>query len=104
MSNYNISGGNQGAVGDNARAENFTQNSLMARELSSLSAELAKRATTPEERSAAQDVAEAEQSAKSGDEQTMAKKLKSAGTWALQVATELGKDVVAEVISKQLGL
>jgi hypothetical protein len=104
MSNYNISGGIQGAVGDNAHAENFSQSSLMAQELASLSTEMAKRANTPEEMSAAKHVAEAEQSLKNGNEQAAIQKLKSAGIWALQIATELGKDVAAKVISKQLGL
>src|SRR5215472_10343502 len=44
VSKYNISGGNQGAVGDNARAEHFTQNEnmqviLTAEDLSALTKE-----------------------------------------------------------------
>jgi hypothetical protein len=104
VSTYNIKGGNQGAVGDGAHAENFTQNLLLTSELTSLSAELSKRANTPEELLAAKQVAEAEQAAKTGDEQSAVKKLKSAGAWALQVATELGTEVVTKIISSQLGL
>ncbi|UPJ64282.1 hypothetical protein [Bradyrhizobium sp. 191] len=104
MGTYNIHGGTQAAVGDNAHAENFTQNSPATKELISLSAELKTRAKTPEELSAAQNVADAERAANSGDTQTALQKLGAAGTWALQVATELGKDIVAKAITKQLGL
>jgi len=103
MSKYSISGGNQGVVGDNARAENFTQNAVFIRELSDLTAELAKRARTPEQLEAARQIADAEAIAKTGDSSAVRKKLKAAGAWALGVAKEVGTDVVAKVISQQLG-
>jgi hypothetical protein len=104
MSIYNISGGNQGAVGDNAHAENFTQNSILSNELELLKAELAKRAKTPEELAAATNIADAHQAMKNGDQQTAFKKMKDAGAWAITVAAEIGKDVAAKMISQQLGL
>jgi len=103
VSKYKISGGNQGSVGDNARAKNFTQNAVFMRELTDLTAELTKRARTPEQLEAARQIADAEAAAKTGDSSTVRKKLKAAGAWALGVAKEVGTDVVAKVISQQLG-
>jgi glycine betaine/choline ABC-type transport system substrate-binding protein len=100
----NIHGGNQVAVGDNAHAENFTQNSTLSHELGTLKTELTKRAQTPEQLNAARCIEEAEQASKNGDEQTALQKIKAAGTWALEVATEIGTDIAAKMISKQLGL
>jgi hypothetical protein len=104
QTNYNITGGNIGAVGNNARAENFTQNTNLMSQLGDLAAELSRRARTPEELVTAQQVSEAEQAAKKGDNRTVGQKLKAAGLWAFQVATEIGKDVAAKAISSHLGL
>jgi hypothetical protein len=104
MSKYKITGGNQGAVGDNASAQNFTQSIALTQELSELRSELAKRARTPEQIAAVKHVADAEEAAKKGDDDTVRQKLKAVGTWGLQVATEIGKSVAAKVISSQLGV
>jgi|SRR5215204_2331854 len=104
MSTYNISGGNQGAVGDNAHAENFTQNSMLVQDLAELRAEMTERARTPEQLASAQQVAEAHEAAKQGDDSKVGERLKAAGAWALKVATEIGKNVATKAISNQLGL
>ena len=104
MAKYNISGGSQGAVGDNARAKNFTQNSVLIRELTDFAAELHKRAKTPEQSAAAKKVVEAQEAAKNGDDETMREKLKAAGGWALKVAKEIGVGVAVKAISGQFGL
>ncbi len=115
MTNYNISGGNVGAVGDGARAENVTQNDNratfvmpplgdLAKELARLRTEALKRATSPEQSASVGDLAAAEVAAKNGDQKTVLERLKSAGSWALSVARDIGTQVVVKVIENQIGL
>ncbi|MDR6661418.1 hypothetical protein J2W51_004004 [Tardiphaga robiniae] len=104
MGTYSITGGQQGAVGDNARAENFTQISGLAQELNELAAEMGRQARTTEQHQAVKSMTEADQAVRDGDKETASEKIKAAGAWALKVATDLGKDVAAKVIASQLGL
>jgi hypothetical protein len=104
MSKYKVTGGNIGALGDRAKAKNFTQNSMLVQDLDDLKVEMAKRAKTPGEQKAVEHINDAREAAKTGDDNTVREKLKAAGAWALQVATEIGKDVASKAISSQLGL
>lgn len=113
-SKYKITGGNQGAVGDQAEAHDFTQVSnqtlgsidmtALASELSRLRAEARKEATEPEHDIAVSEIAKAEQAAKEGQGSKVMEHLKSAGKWALDVATKIGTSVALEAIKKSTGL
>lgn len=108
MSQYNVFG-SAGAVGDNARAENFIQSAAsdlsgLAQELSLLKQTANERAQSNEQREAVQAISEAEEAAKAGNSTSMLKKLKAAGTWAAEIATSIGKDVLAKIIESQLGM
>jgi hypothetical protein len=116
MSQYNISGGNQGAVGDDARAKQFTQNDnrqvgLTAEDLSALTKELPilrqalmQQAKTSEQFDALSHVKAAEEAAEKNDGQGVLNRLKSAGSWVLEVAKSIGTEVVAKVIAHQIGI
>jgi hypothetical protein len=111
---YNITGGNQGAVGDQAEAHNFTQVSnqtqgsidmtTLATELYRLRMEAKKVAIEPEHDIAVSEIAKAEQAAKEGQESKVMEHLKSAGKWALDVATKIGTGIALEAIKKSTGL
>jgi hypothetical protein len=113
-SKYKITGGSQGAVGDQAEAHDFTQVSnqtlgsidmtALAAELSRLRAEARKEATEPEHDIAISEIAKAEQAAKEGQSSKVMEHLKAAGKWALDVATKLGTSVALEAIKKSTGL
>ena len=79
----------------------FTQ---LASELSRLRQEMKKEAVDPEHDMAVSDVAKAEQAAKAGDSSQVVQHLKSAGKWALDIATKIGTTVAAEVLKGALGL
>jgi hypothetical protein len=115
-SKYVISGGTQGAVGDNAVGCVSQQNlgtgvqiqaldlGGLAQELSMLSKAMKERATKPDQLRSAADVAEAEEAAHQGDRPRVLEKLKAAGRWALDTATEIGTSVAAKIIEHQIGL
>jgi hypothetical protein len=113
-SKYKITGGNQGAVGDQAEAHDFTQVSnqtlgsidmtVLASELSRLRTEARKEATEPEHDIAVSEIAKAEQAAKEGQGSKVMQHLKLAGNWALDVATKIGTGVALEAIKKSTGL
>lgn len=113
-SKYHISGGNQGAVGDNAKAENFTQISNqnldsvnlneLAAELSQLRSKAREQATDVAHDTAVLEIGKAEEAAKAGESSKVMEHLKSAGSWALNLATDIGAKVAVEAIKKSIGL
>lgn len=76
----------------------------LARELSELRTSMLQKASTPEQAMATGKVATAEKCATTGDGAGALQHLKDAGKWALEVATDIGTKVAAEVIKKSLGL
>jgi hypothetical protein len=109
---YKITGGTQGAVGDNAQASNNTFNTwnqsggdlkALAGELAQLRAELGKQAKSAEEFESAAAVAKAEDAAQKGDGSAAFDYLKSAGKWALEAATSIGIPVAIQAIKTALG-
>ena len=107
--------GQAGAVGPNAHAHDMNFNQIwnqlqgsidlqqLAGELSRLRQEMKKEAVEPEQDIAVSEVAKAEQSAKSGDGSKTLEHLKSAGRWALDVATKIGSSVAVEAIKNSMG-
>ena len=112
-SKYKITGGNQGAVGDQAVAHDFTQVSnqtlgsidmgALATELARLRTEARKEAVDPAHDIAVSDIAKAEQAAKEGQPSAVMQHLKSAGSWALDVATKIGTSVAVEALKRSIG-
>lgn len=111
-SKYKITGGTQGAVGDNAQASNNTFNTwnqsggdlkTLASQLAQLRAELGKQAKSPEEFESAAAIAKAETAAQKGDGSSVFEHLKSAGKWALETATSIGIPVAIQAIKTALG-
>jgi hypothetical protein len=76
----------------------------LARELGELRSTLRKDATTAEQDASVGAVAEAEQAAAKGDEQSTLQALKRAGSWALDRAGAVGVVVAAAALRKALGL
>ena len=113
-SKYQISGGQQGAVGDSSRAENFTQIlnesdtekylDVLADELSKLKKSLDEYKSNPQYRSVVESVTAAETAAKNGDKSTALERLKGIGDWVLDVATKIGVSVAAAAIKEALGM
>ena len=106
---FNISGGQQGAVGDNARAENFTQNAgidvgELAEGIARLRAAMAAEATEGDQYIALGSVAAAEKEAKAGNKEKAVEYLKSAGKWALDMAQKIGVNVITKAIQGQFGM
>lgn len=111
-SKYNISGGNQGAVGDNAQARDFTQVSAnqsqnfnletLARELRLLHEAARERAAGTGQSDAVHEIAEAESAAIHGDEGRVREHLARAGKWALDVARDVGVELAAEFIKQSI--
>lgn len=111
---YNIN--QAGAVGLNASANNNVFNQinyslpantdyeLLAEQLVTLKQTLIERATSPEHFTAIADVAIAEEATKTKDGNKIVKSLLSAGKWVLDAAKDIGTDIVAEIIKKQLGI
>lgn len=116
MAKYNITGGNQGAVGDKAKAEHFVQHDerktgLTPDDLSRLMGEfptllraLTERAKSSEQFEALSHVKAAEEAAQKNDTGGVLSKLKGAGSWVLEVAKSVGAEVIAKVIEGQIGL
>ena len=113
-SKYNISGGQQGAVGDGASANDFIQvtgKSIQEIDLEALSSELEtlraaarKNATDVEHDLAMGSLAAAEAAAKQGNRSEVVKHLRNAGKWAFDTATAIGVRVAAEAIRASLGM
>jgi len=105
-----------GAVGSNA---NSTSNSFqqinysvpenldfekLHKQLGKLKAKLATIACSSEEFKAISEVAEAEEASKQKDGNKVVKHLKDAGKWVFDTAKDIGVEVVAELIKKQMEL
>lgn len=112
---YNVTG-QVGAIGPNAKAENNTFNQVMQQavsnlDLPALTAELAtlrnsmrNQATEVEHDQAVASIGAAENAAKRQDGAGALEHLKSAGKWALDVATKIGATVAAKAIQTAIGL
>lgn len=111
---YKITGGQQGAVGDNARAENFTQVwaaaagkidlAALAAELTALRTALAGGASAPEHFNDLGKIAAAEQAARKGDGPGALEQLKSVGAWLWGAATKIGIGVAIAAAKTALGI
>jgi hypothetical protein len=97
--NYYISGGQIGAIGQNASASGNTFQQITA-DLSRLHEEMQRSAKTPEQRAAAEDVAKAAQAASEQNEPAMQRHLKNAGRFAVDFAKNIVTDVTAEYFKK----
>ena len=109
---YNV--GQGGAIGPNAQVHDMTFNQIwnqiqgsiellkLAEELSRLRRAMKQEAIEPEQDIAISEVAKAEQAAKSGNGPKVLEHLKSAGKWALDVATKIGTSLTVEVIKKSI--
>lgn len=102
-------------MGDNARAEHFTQLSsaqaaqeldlhALAAELSLVQAAAKNEAQTPQQSAALGALTAAEVNAKNGDKSATLQFLSSAGQWALDVATKIGGAVASKAIEIAMGL
>jgi hypothetical protein len=111
---YKITGGQQGAVGDGATASYFNQVwttngaqinlAQLATELAALRSALDAHVKDETHRTAANEVALAEQSAKAGDGPRVLEHLKKAGAWFWDVATKIGIGVATAEAKTALGL
>jgi hypothetical protein len=116
MTNDTYTAGQAGAMGPNAQASNMTfiQNSTplptgidlkaLSVELAQLRAEMRKNAKEPEEDEAVSAIGKAEKAAAAGDQSGAMQHLKSAGNWALDVATKLGVAVASKALEHSLGM
>jgi hypothetical protein len=115
---YNISG-QAGAVGPNAHAHDNTFNQLqqigsqieqsmdlaaLATELETLRQSLKKEAVTEEHDMAVVDIGKAKKAAEAKDSTKTAESLKSAGKWALDVATKIGVSLASEALKHSMGM
>jgi uncharacterized protein YjbI with pentapeptide repeats len=115
---YNIPG-QAGAVGPNAhthdntfnqpqqigrRTEQSTDLAALATELETLRQALKKEAVTEEHDLAIVDIGTAKRAAEAKDSGKLAESLKSAGKWALDVATKIGVSLATEAIKQSTGL
>ena len=103
-----------GAVGSNAQATNNTFNQQLNQlsedfdyeklnvELLRLRGELASKANNTEHFKALGEVAKAEEASKKKEGNNVVKHLKTAGKWVLETAKDIGVEVVAEIINKQM--
>jgi len=116
--NYNISG-QAGAIGPSAHAHDMTFNQLqqigsriaesmdltaLASELEVLRQALKKEAATEEHDVAVVDVGNAKKAAEAKDSAKLAESLKSAGKWALDVATKIGVSLATEAVKHSMGM
>jgi hypothetical protein len=110
---YNIN--QAGAVGPKSSASNNVFNQvnytlpnntnyeLLGEELIKLKETLIQKASLPEHYTAIAEVANAEVATKTKDNNKIVKSLLTGGKWVLDVATDIGTSVVAEIINKQMG-
>lgn len=111
---YKITGGQQGAVGDHAKAENFVQvwNNVaeqidlekLKAELNQLRTEARSQAKSPNEDIIVSELANAEIAASQDDGPKVLRHLANAGKWALDLATKIGTNVAAAAIKQSIGL
>ena len=113
VTNYNISGGNFGAVGDNSSATNFSQQSAsvtgaspaqLAHELSQLLEEMRGQAESADQFRELAAVSAAHDEAKGGNNQAAFDALKATGKWGLGIAEKLGVGFAVAAIKTHLGL
>jgi hypothetical protein len=109
MSKYDIHHNQEVTVIDHLQLinkEDGTEEKIdrLLKQLSTLEAEAARRAQTPEQKQAVERVAEARVAAEKGNRAGIVAKLKSAGGWIGEIAKELGSSVIAKIIEGQLGL
>lgn len=109
---YNV--GQGGAIGPNAHAHDMAFNQIwnqvqgtiellkLAEELATLRRAMKQEALDAEQDIAVSEVAKAEQSAKIGNGPKTIEHLRSAGKWALDVATKIGTSLAVEVIKKSI--
>jgi len=111
VNTFNISGGTQGAVGPNARADNFNQYSGMIdqvdlerlrHDLALLRTEARARATTADQDAAVRELADAETAAAKGDKSGIIRHLSQAGTWILDLASKISVPVAEALIKSML--
>lgn len=112
---YNVTG-QAGAIGPNSKAENNIFNQVLqqaassldlpvlARELATLRKSMREQATEVEHDQAVASIGAAETAAKQQDGAGVLEHLKSAGKWALDVATTIGTTVAAQAIQNAAGL
>jgi uncharacterized protein (DUF1501 family) len=104
-----------GAMGQGAKVKTVTFNSsqgektevdlaILLKELQSLRAEMRSQALTTDDDLAVVAVGQAISSAEEGDSSKMFEHLKSAGKWAMGLATSIGAGVAAGAIKLTLGL
>lgn len=115
---YKVSGDHDAvfAVGPNAEVHDITFSqtvnhieqtmdlSQLADELARLRQAMSQEATETEQYIAVGEVARAEQAAKEKDSTKMVKSLKSAGGWALDVATKIGVSLASEALKHSMGM
>jgi hypothetical protein len=111
---YKITGGHQVAVGDGANASYFNQAwttnaeqinlPQLATELAVLRGALGVHVRDDVHRTAANEVALAEESARSGDGPQVLEHLKKAGAWFWDVATKIGIGIATAAAKRALGL
>lgn len=111
-SKYVVSGGIQGAVGDNAHVHDLRQISgspaseldlpRLAQELSELRTSARQQASEPEDDIAVGEVAAAEAAARKGDAEGVLQHLANAGQWALDVAIKIGVSAAEHAIKQAL--
>ncbi|MBT7783491.1 MAG: hypothetical protein HN741_11290 [Anaerolineae bacterium] len=77
---------------------------ILEKELSSLHLEMKKRAKTDDQDIALAEIAKAKKAAKEKNIEKIIEALKSAGKWALDVATKIGTTLVAEALKIAFGL
>jgi hypothetical protein len=110
---YNIN--QAGAVGPNSIAKKNTFNQAnyhlpentnydeLASELEKLKKSLIEKATSPDHYTAISEVTKAEEASKLKDGNKVVKSLLTAGKWVFNTATDIGVNIVAEIINKQMG-
>jgi hypothetical protein len=104
------------AVGPNAQAHDISFNQIvnqieqtvdlfqLADELARLRQAMSKEATETEQHIAIGEVAKGEQAAKAKDSIKPVQSLKSAGGWALEVATKIGVSLASDVLKNSMGI
>ena len=109
---YNIH--QAGAVGPNSSAKKITFNQVnydlpentnyeeLGSELEKLKKNLINKATLPEHYTAISEITKAEEASKLKDGNKVVKSLLSTGKWVFNTATDIGVNIVAEIISKQM--
>lgn len=110
--NINVSGGQIGALGDGAIAQNFTQNQTIAdkeidlqqlvEELSRLRNQAKTESSTLEHDSEIGTLAGAEAAARAGDKPKVLELLSKAGKWTLDIATKIGTGLVVSILKDNI--